>query len=272
MTQRPFRHLRFVCLLLPALLLASPVGGPQAFAQATSSGGYTRPGGSTSGSGYAAPPSRRPSVAPPPSYAPSASDRAISRRSSSSAYEDYRRPPPPPRSANPWGSAASPPPQRPPGYAPPSYAPPNYAPQPGGYGGAIPSWASPQQRFGPFEAAALFAMLNALTNTANRDFFRQNQNDPAIRAWRNQVEQAAQSDPTLQSRLNELNSVMRQATGSATQPSPYAPPPSAVVPPVPPQPSGGGGIVWLLLFFGIGAFILLWLARRRAAQATQPTG
>jgi hypothetical protein len=127
----------------------------------------------------------------------------------------------------------------------------------GGFqGGVIPPYAAPQQRFGAFEAAMLFGMLNSLSNSGSREFFRQNQNDPGYLQWRQSIDQAARTDPNLAGRLSELDSQLGKPQ-----------PPGRTPPPAQAASTGGSGMVALIIFLAIGALLLLWLARRRTARA-----
>jgi hypothetical protein len=219
-----------------------------AFAQARSSGGYSRPSaggasstsrrpstyGSSGGGGYA-----RPSA---PSYGysgGSAGDRAMSRQGSSRALQDWqgsqRRPSP----SYGWGGgAAQPPPQidrRP----SPSY----------GWGSG---WGAPSGST-VTNTLLLWTLLNSLSRPDNADYFRNNQNDPTYRQWRQEAEQRAATDPAVADKLRQLDAQL------ATRP----PPPPA---------NSGDGLLWLVLFVGGAVLVLLWVARRRAARRTPGSG
>ncbi len=229
----------------------------------SSSGGYSRPGGSFSSGGY------RPSVGGSGGYgrpsvyggsggygAFSGGDRAISRRNSGQAFQQYQTPRPPP-SAPPSGSSAwgggwsAPVDRRPPvqGYLP-------------GFGGA------PNRRFGVWDGLLLGALLSSLSQPGHARFFYDNQNDPGYAQWRADADRAAQRDPAVAQKLAELDARLAELQGQPRNPG--APPPNVAPQAAPAQESAGGGsgLVFLVLFLGAGVFVLLWLRRRRTARAT----
>lgn len=277
-------RLVLVCALLQPGFVGSFAN--QAAAQTSSSGGYGRPSGGgyapsasssgrrpaiSGGSGYSRPSFAAPSIG---YAAPSSSDRAISRRSSSQSLDSYnaRRAAPPPSSPAPpsvWDQARRP-------SALPSY----------GYNGATPfgtpyaaPYAAQGQRFGGFEAAFLFSMLNAALRPgpnadASARFFRDNQNDPGYQQWRQSLNNAARTDPALAAKIAQLDTQIGQQQSGFGKPLPLdnaARMPTQMTS----SPGGPGGLVWLILLLGGGTLALLWLARRRAtrtAQATAPPG
>jgi hypothetical protein len=95
---------------------------------------------------------------------------------------------------------------------------------------------------GGFDSMALWALLGALTASERATYAREHRDDPAYQQWRQQAQQQAARDPALAA---ELQTMDPQSAPAAT-------------------PSGGGGIGWIVLFLAIGAFVLLWLRRRRA--------
>jgi hypothetical protein len=218
-------------------LSAALYGAPPAFAD---SGGYRRPGisgqyGSRSG-GWAAPSSggyRRPSSSGAGYYSGSAGDLAISRTTSAQALQQYR---------------ASQQPRRPPVETSPA------AETTWGYGGYAsrrpPSYAAPPSYGGGFGSAAFWAALGALSASDRAAYFRQSQADPGYQQWYQQ----AVRDPSTASRLAALGD-QTPARDAGTTAAPA---------------EGGSGLVWLVLFIAIVAFVLLWLARRRAAS--RPAG
>ncbi len=101
---------------------------------------------------------------------------------------------------------------------------------------------------GGFGSPSFWAMLAALSVADRAAYFRQSQYDPAYQQWRQQ----AVRDPDTASRLAELGD---QAAGQAVN----------AAAPAPTSTSSGSGIVWVVLFIGGAVFVLLWVARRRAA-------
>ena len=100
-------------------------------------------------------------------------------------------------------------------------------------------------------------MLGALSASDRAAYFQQSQVDPAYQQWRREV----MRDPNAAARLAALGAPASAAPGDAGQPVAAA--------------SGGSGLVWVVLFVAAAAFVLLWLARRRAARpsvASLPPG
>ena len=227
----------YVCAALAVALAAGLPGGPEA--AYADSGGYRRPNvsaqyGATSGaSTWAAPSSggyRRPSTTGGGYYSGSAGDVAMSRSTSAQALAQYRR---------------SQQPRRPPvetvttsdygGYA---TRRPNFAPSPVVVGGS-----------GGLGSAAFWAMLGALSASDRATYFQRSQVDPAYQQWRQQ----AMRDPTTAARLAALGDGARAAPSGAAATD---------------ARTGGSFIVWVVIFIGGTAFVLLWVARRRAVRPT----
>ena len=260
-----------------ALLVAGLLGPGTAQAQASRSGGYSRPGGGFSrGGGFGGGSFRRPSVGGSSGYSrPSrggysggffggaGGDRAINRRSSGEAFRNYRnaqrpapapRPAPPDRRPSTWGNGGYfPAPTRRP-YAPSPYAPSPYA---GGSGGS-----------GVLSAALLFALLNNLSSANSARYFHNNQNAPGYADWRRDAEREAQNDPALAAKLDKLD---QQLARIEDQPrNPGAPPPIAnpTQQSAAPQAQGGGSwTVIIVLLVGVGGLAFLWWRRRQAGAA-----
>jgi hypothetical protein len=89
-------------------------------------------------------------------------------------------------------------------------------------------------------------MLGALSASDRTAYFQQSQVNPAYQQWHQQ----AARDPATAARLAALGD-QATAPGAAGTTAAAA--------------SGGSGIVWVVLFIGVAGFLLLWLARRRAA-------
>jgi len=101
---------------------------------------------------------------------------------------------------------------------------------------------------GGFGSPTFWAMLAALSAVDRAAYFRQSQYDPAYQQWRQQ----AVRDPGTASRLAQLGD---QAAAQPVNAGASAP-----------STSSGFGIVWMVLFIGGAVFVLLWVARRRAAS------
>jgi hypothetical protein len=270
MIQRWQKMFIFVLTLLPTLLLVQPyMLWPQPlWAQ---NGGYSRPsspGASLNSSSGGA------SYARPPPYATrnygsssSGGDRAISRRNSAQALESYRNSHTP--------SAPSRADQRRPQF---DYdrAYRNYAQQyhevPAGYGstwgtkGSYPPLPSGYQagpsRFGAWDAVMLWALLNNVTSSRSRDFFAQNQTDPAYLQWRAEMNQLATNDPQVAAKLTQLDRQLAQNSGAeAAGPNAHASIPAA---------EADGGYTILIVAIGVAFLVGLWWTRRRAATTATP--
>ncbi len=213
----------------------------EAFAKSRSSGGYSRPSGSsartpsfsssrpsvrtpsTSG-GYARP---APSAPSRPSFAPpsSAGDRAVSRQQSAGALGAFRtqqdtasRPPaaaPSPSSV--WGSPtrnAPPPPvirqtERPGWYSQRGWTNPG-------------SWLGQPRRFGIWDGLFLGALLSNLSRPASADFFHNRQNDPGYQEWRAEADKMARDNADLRQKLAELDKQLAARKGTPIDPN-YVP-------------------------------------------------
>jgi hypothetical protein len=204
-------------------------------------GGYSRPGGSIGGRG-------------PSSYG-SAGDRAYSRQGSASALERYRAqadaarrqreaapPPIPPPAAGTtgrerWGL----PPARPRYDHRPDYG--------RGYGTdwyRDRGWSGPGARglgggvlgggrsFGIWDGLFLGFLLNNLTRAGSVDFFRNHQDDPGLREWRQEAERQARDNAELREKLDRLDRELARRSGEG---QPAAPPrdPNYLPPDVPPE-------------------------------------
>jgi hypothetical protein len=255
---RSWRKALFCCLCCVLVLDA-----PDRASGQYSSGGYSRPGGATSG--YSAP-SRRTPVSSSGGYSRrsysgggyatgSSGDRAVSRSLSSQALRDYQAAQRPPETYT----------RRPPTYA-------------GGYDWAgeaprrPPIWEGQQQPAarvarrpalpgsGPLTAVALWAALNSLSSPSSAQYFHNYQNDPGYLQWRREADREAGHNPAVAAKLDQLDTQLAQMEGQPRNPSTASPAQT------PPAPRGGSRFIWPVLFVGIVILLLLWLWRRRMAQ------
>lgn len=300
----------FACLLL-ALPAAEALARPGA---ARSSGGYSRPSYSgaaprtPSFGGYAAP-SRTPSsggYARPdsgfgriPGMGGSASDRSYNREAAGDALRRMRE-----REASRRIPAPVPAPGRAPGGPPVGN---QGGGQGGGWGGSWggnwntgrataprgtyggPDWyrdrgwnpggavLSGPRGFGMWDAAFLWFLLSTLNRPGHTDFFRNHQDDPALRDWRAQAEQAARNDPQIRAQLDQLDRSLAQQQGQPRDPD-YLPPD---VPPevatanrdaVTPTEHHGAGIGMVLGVVVVGGGLLGALAMARNRRSGPGNG
>jgi hypothetical protein len=260
-------------------------------------GGYSRPGGSYGGRG-------------PSSYGyGSSGDRAYSRQGSGSALERYRAqaeaarrqreapvPAPAPQTqggvfgqggGGGWGfPGGRPRPDYRPdygrgyGYGTDWYRDRGWSPSGGGvFGGGLGGLGG--RSFGVWDGLFLGYLLNNLTRAGSVDFFRNHQDDPGVREWRQQAERQAQDNAELRERLDRLDRELAQRNQDGQQ---QPRDPNYLPPDVPPEValaprsgndartptaggaaqadgSGGGGLWLPLLVVGGGG--LAFLAWRR---------
>ncbi|GAA0597944.1 hypothetical protein GCM10009416_40210 [Craurococcus roseus] len=315
----------------PVATVALLAGATEAAAQqrARSSGGYARPSAPRSrtpsvgrGGGWGAAP-RTPSVGggysrPGASYGRgpssygygSSGDRALSRQGSGSALERYRAqsdaarrqreaPPavrlPPPSAGTTGRERWGLPPAR------PRY---DYRPDYGrGYGTdwyRDRGWSAPGggvfgglggRSFGVWDGLFLGYLLNNLTRPGSVDFFRNHQDDPGVRQWREEAERQAQDNAELRERLDRLDrELAQQRDGQGQQPAPRDPnylppdvPPEVALAPGPSNDArtpttapadGGDGAgfgLWLPVLV-VGGAGLAFLSFRRGRQQGGGTG
>lgn len=244
-----------------ALVLSGATAGFSAPAEARprSSGGYSRPGGasrtpSTSGSGsYSRP--RTPSsggysrpggggLAVPYGGGTSAGDRGYSRAQSADALRRMRESQA--ASERAARTAPMPSPARQPGeFGIPGgggYGGGGYRTAPGAaYGGWYRDrgWSVPgpvlsgPRSFGIWDAAFMWFLFSTLNRPGHADFFRNHQDDPGYREWRQDAERRAQSDAEVRARLDELD---RNLAAGRDQPRN----PNYLPPGVPPEVATGG--------------------------------
>ncbi|PZR09496.1 MAG: DUF2491 domain-containing protein [Azospirillum brasilense] len=128
--------------------------------------------------------------------------------------------------------------------------------------------------FGMWDAAFLWFLLSTLNRPGHTDFFRNHQDDPALRDWRAQAEQAARNDPQIRAQLDQLDRSLAQQQGQTRDPN-YLPPD---VPPevatadrdaVTPTEHHGAGIGMVLGVVVVGGGLLgaLAVARNRRPGA-----
>ncbi len=217
-----------------------------------SSGGYSRSsGGTTSSSGSSKP-------------APSASDSAISRQNSAAALNAYRAPPPSePVDRTPSVSTASSAPwwQRGSSYdASSQYRSDWY----GQHNWSMPMVAaSAPRQFGVWDAAFLYFMMSSLSTPSHAQFFYDHQDDPGLRAWREDAERRAATDATTRDELAQLNAKVAALQGQPRKPDALPP---DVDPKValaePPHRSSHLGLILVGVLIVGGVVFLLWLRRR----------
>jgi Protein of unknown function (DUF2491) len=304
-------------LLLTAEAAALPLAlglATEAWAQSRSSGGYSRPSTSYSrtpsfgssrsvprtpstGGGYArSAPSTRPSTSLPWSSGSSAGDQAFSRQRAAEALNAYRarqraqqeaaRRTAPPQGAGPatsipyggmfGGGSAAPPSyggrvvnrQRSDWYTQRGWTPPPF-----GYNTA------PSRGFGLWDGLFLWALLSNLSRPGSLDFFRNHQDDPGYRQWRQEANTQARDNPELRQRLDELDRQLAQQTAQPRDPNylpPDVPPEIALAPdakvrtPGVADSSGGGGLSWLPVAVLAGGGVLVWLVWQRRRQSGPP--
>jgi len=225
-----------------------------------SSGGYSRPGGATSG--YSAP-SRRTPVSSSGGYSRrsysgggyatgSLGDRAVSRSLSSQALRDYQAAQRPVETYT----------RRPPAYAG-GYDSTGEAPRrPSIWEGQEPSGRVARRPAlpgsGPLTAVALWAALNSLSSPGSAQYFHNYQNDPGYMQWRREADREAGHNPTVAAKLGQLDTQLAQMEGQPRNPSTASPAQTS--------PRGGSGFIWPVLFIGIVILLLLWLWRRRMSH------
>ncbi|HEY2616977.1 MAG TPA: hypothetical protein VGI78_06540 [Acetobacteraceae bacterium] len=188
--------LESVCTAASIVALGMVGFSPSVSAQATSSGGYSRPGGSSLGGG-----ARRPSTGgggggySRPFSAGTAGtsgfaggDRSVSRSYSGQALQNYQQ-----RQQAPAGTPAGSPWERRPSvfggdngsYVPAVRRPPtqNAYVSNRGFGNAVP-YSGGQSRFGAWDTVFLLSLLNSLGAPGHTQFFRDNRDNPDYQAWR----------------------------------------------------------------------------------------
>ncbi|KAA2212161.1 DUF2491 family protein [Pseudoroseomonas oryzae] len=232
-----------VAPLLPATLVlsaATAAFSTPAEARPRSSGGYSRPGGSyrtpsvggsggysrprtPSSGGYALPRSGGANM--PHGGGASAGDRSYNRsqaadalrrmRESQAATERAARPAPAPVPSRGGGSYGG-----------------GYSTAPGtSYGGWYRDrgWSVPgpvltgPRNFGVWDAAFLWFLFSTLNRPGHSDFFRNHQDDPGYREWRQEAERRAQNDAETRARLEELDRRIAEGGDQPRDPD-YLPP------------------------------------------------
>lgn len=175
--------------------------------------------------GYSRPSIRTPSVSP---GGRSGADLGMMGRGSAEALRRYRAQIEPPRT----------PPLRPESSRRRSWTPPPYA-----YGGP--------RSFGALDAMALWFMLDTVRSSSSGAFFRQHQDDPGYRQWRQEAERRAEDDPELRAKLGALD---RQLAAPAAAPAPSQ------------------GFPWAVAIVLLAVLAVLWRARRGLLPAGARTG
>ncbi len=264
-------------------------------------GGYARPGYSYGGRG-------------PSSYGyGSAGDQSYSRQGSASALERYRAQAeaarrqreapalPAPQTqgggvfgqgGGGWGGPTGRPrydyrPDYGRGYGTDWYRDRGWSPQGGGvFGGGLGGLGG--RSFGVWDGLFLGYLLNNLTRAGSVDFFRNHQDDPGVREWREQAERQARDNAELRERLDRLDRELAQRNQGQPTPRdpnylpPDVPPEVALAPPraapgndvrtpstgtaaAPADGSGGGsggGGLWLPVLLVGGAGVAFFSLRR----------
>jgi hypothetical protein len=103
----------------------------------------------------------------------------------------------------------------------------------------------------------LWSLLNSLSSPGHTQFFYNNQNSPAYQQWRVEAERTAATDPTVRSKLAELDQRLAQSQGQPQQPG--APPPADA------RSDGGLTFITVLLLL-VAVFFALWYWRRKTAS------
>ncbi|WP_426959791.1 DUF2491 family protein [Muricoccus radiodurans] len=174
---------------------------------------------------------------------------------------------------------------------------------PGGYSGGwyrdrgwtpSPSVASGPGNYGVWSTAFLFFLLSTLSSPGHADFFRNNQDDPGVRQFRQAAEQRAGTDPEIRRQLDELDRRTAEAGNLPREPGalpPDVPPEVARARPDSPAsagasaggrtpsaaPGGGGsgiggfltvGVILLALILGF----MIWRRMRAAPKGGEAMG
>lgn len=241
----------FVCpaLTLPLVGLAVVAEAPAAWADAYSSGGYSRPGGTFSSGA-----TRRPSTGGGSYSRPygggtsglSGGDRSMSRSYSGEAFRSYQQ------------QQQAPEVRRPPTYGGTQYpSAPRRAPLQS-YGGA--PYAGAPSRFGAWDMLFLMSLLNSLNAPGHTQFFRDNRDNPDYQAWRREADRIAQQDPAVAARLADLDS---RLAGT---------PPLAAAEPSRRPSTGSAGFSTIILVIVVGGIVLVVLAYLRRRPPPSPPG
>ncbi|RJF88420.1 DUF2491 family protein [Oleomonas cavernae] len=230
----------------------------------SSSGGYARPGsGSAGSSGYDS------------GYSGSGSDRSASRGQSRSALDDFLTPETRTPSAGSSGSGSGGSGSG--GSGSTTRRPRSDDADPYGYYGdrgyRPPDYASRgRSSFGVFDAVLLWYLLDTISDRSHADFFRDNRDDPGYREWRAEADAQAQSDPELKAKLAALD---RQLAAGGGDPARAGQVP-ADVPDQVARARGlgeGPGMGTILIVVLIGGFVLfmMWkMSRPRKPPGGQP--
>lgn len=273
-------------LLASALLVPLP-------ADARSSGGYSRSGGSSfsrtpsfggGGGGYRTPSTsggygRSRSYSDPSSSVPQgAGDRSLSQGRSGAALDSYRQqqaPRPAPQTSPQYA------PQQPysQGYSPRQQYAPNRAGWYGSQGWSAPSpgWFGANRSFGVWDGLFLWSLLNNLGRTGSGEWFHNNQNDPGYQQWRQEANRQAQDNADLRQKLDELDAKLAAKADEPRTPGgvpPGVPPEVAKAAPertpsVAPLTGGGNGI-WVVAVILAGGGAIGYLALKRRPKSGGP--
>jgi len=253
---------------------------------ARSSGGYSRPSGSSrtpsfgGGGSYRTPSTsggyRRPSSSytrPPAWTAPqSPGDLSFSQGRSGAAFDSYRRQQDTARRQREY----VPPPASPPGQYPSRTYGTSPVPDRSGWfnnRGWSPSpsaYYGNNRSFGVWDGLFLGALLSNLTRPGAIDFFHNNQNDPGYQQWRAEAERQAQDNADLRRRLDELDQQLAERNNQPRAPGtlpPDIPPEVAKAAPsrtpAVADDEGGSDWVWVVPALCVGGIAYLAWRRRR---------
>lgn len=125
-----------------------------------------------------------------------------------------------------------------------------------------PAYAGPS-RFGVWDAAMLYFLLNSLNNPSHAGFFYHNSRDPDYLAWRAEADKMAATDPDLKAKLADVDRVIAgQAAAGTPREAGYLPPDVA-------ETQSGGGFAWglIITLLILGGLVYWFILRRKPVAA-----
>ncbi len=128
--------------------------------------------------------------------------------------------------------------------------------QPPAYQTALPSAYAGPARFGVWDAAMLFFLMNSLSTPSHAAFFHHHAQDPNYLAWRAEAEKLAATDPDLKAKLAEVDRSIAAQAGKPRDAN-YLPPDLAA------DDSGGFPWGWVIVILVIGGAVYWFVLRRR---------